>query len=200
MREVRPRRGTHATALHHLQPRIERDLPQRDHHADAGQLFRLRIEVIEAARDLLSGLLAGGAQRTAMLIYASRSIRPSPACVEVARLANPATCSAAMRKSPEPPVPSPVNTRPVRFAPCAAGRARRSGGARGDPRSPAPAGPSTRRHGRRASSRARRRDNTVGAGGTARMTRSHAEHQPAAATGQFGRAKSWKQVSSGESE
>jgi hypothetical protein len=36
-------------------------------------------------------------------------------------LANPARLSAAMRKSPEPPIPSPVNTRPVRLAPCAAG-------------------------------------------------------------------------------
>src|SRR5439155_306221 len=33
-------------------------------------------------------------------------------------LANPAACMAVIRKSPEP---SPVNTRPVRFAPCAAG-------------------------------------------------------------------------------
>ena len=33
-------------------------------------------------------------------------------------LANPAACIARIRKSPEP---SPVNTRPVRLAPCAAG-------------------------------------------------------------------------------
>ena len=32
--------------------------------------------------------------------------------------ANPAACIARIRKSPDP---SPVNTRPVRFAPCAAG-------------------------------------------------------------------------------
>ena len=36
-------------------------------------------------------------------------------------LANPAACIARIRKSPEPPAPSPVKTRPVRFAPCAAG-------------------------------------------------------------------------------
>ena len=36
-------------------------------------------------------------------------------------LAKPARCSADIRKSPEPPTPSPVKTRPVRLAPCAAG-------------------------------------------------------------------------------
>src|SRR5438034_2836865 len=39
-----------------------------------------------------------------------------------------------MRKSPDPPTPSPVNTRPVRLAPCAAGaRPTRSSRARGSP-------------------------------------------------------------------
>ena len=30
--------------------------------------------------------------------------------------AKPARCNAAIRKSPDPPTPSPVNTRPVRLA------------------------------------------------------------------------------------
>jgi hypothetical protein len=67
------------------------------------------------------GLLSGGAQRTAAAMYASRNTRPSSARREVGMLAKPARCSAAIRKSPEPPAPSPVNTRPVRLAPCAAG-------------------------------------------------------------------------------
>jgi hypothetical protein len=64
------------------------------------------------------GLLAGGAQRTAAVTQQSSSASPSSAAVELGWLANPVRCSAANRKSPER---SPVKTRPVRLAPCAAG-------------------------------------------------------------------------------
>src|SRR5713101_1173322 len=51
-------------------------------------------------------------------MYAFLTCNPSSRCMEVGRFAKPALCSAAYRKSPER---SPVNIRPVRFAPCAAG-------------------------------------------------------------------------------
>ena len=64
------------------------------------------------------GLLAGGAHRTAAATYASRSCSPSPARTDSGWFAKPVRCSDAKRKSPER---SPVNTRPVRLPPCAAG-------------------------------------------------------------------------------
>ena len=48
----------------------------------------------------------------------SVNVRPSSRAVDVACDANPVRCIAANRKSPER---SPVNIRPVRLAPCAAG-------------------------------------------------------------------------------
>ena len=86
----------------------------------------------QRSRSSGSGLLAGGAQRTAAVIQQSRSARPSSRCSEVGWLAKPVRCSAANRKSPER---SPVKTRPVRFAPCAAGaRPRISTRAAGSPK------------------------------------------------------------------
>ena len=64
------------------------------------------------------GRFSGGAQRTAAVTQTSASARPSSRARETGWLASPARHSAANRKSPER---SPVNTRPVRFAPCAAG-------------------------------------------------------------------------------
>ena len=64
------------------------------------------------------GSLAGGAQRTGAVTRTSVRVRPSSRDVEVACDANPVRCIAANRKSPER---SPVNIRPVRLAPCAAG-------------------------------------------------------------------------------
>src|SRR3954452_2722349 len=64
------------------------------------------------------GLLAGGAQRTAAAIHASFSRRPSPRCREGGWLARPARYMAAKSQSPDR---SPVNTRPVRLPPWAAG-------------------------------------------------------------------------------
>ena len=64
------------------------------------------------------GLLSGGAQRTAAATYASRSTSPSSRASERGWLANPVRCIDANSQSPER---SPVNTRPVRFPPCAAG-------------------------------------------------------------------------------
>ena len=83
------------------------------------------------------------APRRAM--YASCSSSPSSIDTDVGWFANPARCSDAKSKSPDR---SPVNIRPVRFAPCAAG-------ARPDDQQPgarvaearAPAGPSSPRRG-----------------------------------------------------
>ena len=64
------------------------------------------------------GRLAGGAQCTGAVIRTPRSTKPSSMAVEVGCDARPARCSAATSTSPER---SPVNIRPVRLAPCAAG-------------------------------------------------------------------------------
>jgi hypothetical protein len=70
------------------------------------------------SRSIGSGLLAGGAHRTAAVIQQSISSRPSSREREIGWFASPARCRAANRKSPDR---SPVNTRPVRLPPCAAG-------------------------------------------------------------------------------
>src|SRR5947209_9854697 len=64
------------------------------------------------------GALAGGAHRTAAATRMPFSVRPSAASTAIGEFAKPARCIAAYRKSPDR---SPVNTRPVRFAPLAAG-------------------------------------------------------------------------------
>ncbi len=63
-------------------------------------------------------MFSGGAQRHGATMNASRKRSPSSRCTLVGWLANPARCSAAKRKSP---LRSPVNMRPVRLPPCAAG-------------------------------------------------------------------------------
>ena len=64
------------------------------------------------------GRFPGGAQWAALVTTVSISSRPSPTPVEQGRLHRPARCIAVKRKSPDR---SPVNIRPVRFAPCAPG-------------------------------------------------------------------------------
>ena len=61
---------------------------------------------------------AGGAHRTAATIRVPIRRCPSPAWVLVGRAASPARCNAAKSQSP---LRSPVNTRPVRLPPWAAG-------------------------------------------------------------------------------
>ena len=78
------------------------------------------------------GALAGGAQRTAATIRVPTSRWPSPACSLVARSASPTRCREANSQSPDR---SPVNTRPVRLPPLAAG-ARPTTRTRGCPGSP----------------------------------------------------------------
>src|SRR5450631_3476612 len=75
-------------------------------------------QIPQVARSAGSGLFAGGAQRTAAMIRTPVSDWPSPAWVLVGRLAYPARCSAAYSQSP---LRSPVNIRPVRLVPLAAG-------------------------------------------------------------------------------
>ena len=68
------------------------------------------------------GRLSGGAHRATAVTYASVSRRPSSARARTsAGWRSRGGASRACRKSPDPPAPSPVNIRPVRFAPCAAG-------------------------------------------------------------------------------
>ena len=62
--------------------------------------------------------MAGGAHFTAAVTHAPCSASPSPAWTEHGWLASPTRCIDANRKSP---LRSPVNTRPVRLAPWAAG-------------------------------------------------------------------------------
>jgi hypothetical protein len=64
------------------------------------------------------GALAGGAHRTAATTRVPLSVRPSAASTLVGELAKPARCMDANSTSPDR---SPVNTRPVRLAPWAAG-------------------------------------------------------------------------------
>jgi hypothetical protein len=72
----------------------------------------------QVARSAGVGLLAGGAQRTAATIRMPVSDWPSPAATDVGSAANPVRCNAAYSTSPEE---SPVNIRPVRLVPLAAG-------------------------------------------------------------------------------
>ena len=99
-------------------------------------------------------MLSGGAHFTAAVTQASRERRPSSADTDVGWLARPARCIARNSQSPDR---SPVNTRPVRFAPCAAG-----------------ARPSTRiARPRVAEARARRGPSTPRRGTTARFVDGH---------------------------
>src|SRR5690606_33527122 len=88
------------------------------------------------------GLLAGGAQWTGEVIRTPWRSRPSSACSDVGWEARPTSYSAWYSTSPER---SPVNIRPVRLPPCAAGASptisrRASGGAEARHR-PAPVRP-----------------------------------------------------------
>ena len=65
------------------------------------------------------GLLSGGAQRTAAVMYRSFSVSPSLRSVALGWLANPVSYSTGYMNLPEA---SPVNGRPVRLEPCAPGR------------------------------------------------------------------------------
>ena len=122
MSEGRTRADGCAVAREVFEPRVPGDLAQGHDDLQAREYRELGIEVVGAGSDLLR-------QRLVVRRRAShrcddvcvQQLQSIVACVDVVRLAKPARCSAAIRKSPEPPVPSPVNTRPVRFAPCAAG-------------------------------------------------------------------------------
>src|SRR5687768_11877963 len=60
MPEVRPRAHSDTAPPKQLQPRIERDLPQRHHHLYVRQCADFRLEVIEAAGDFLGQRLVVG--------------------------------------------------------------------------------------------------------------------------------------------
>ena len=103
--------------------RLERGIPadgaERDDDPEvaSSSISRTRYGRHVACSSIV-GLFAGGAQRTAAAILASWSSSPSSARRLAGRSARPAACIARHRKSPDA---SPVNTRPVRLPPCAAG-------------------------------------------------------------------------------
>ncbi len=70
------------------------------------------------SRSRTVGLFCGGAHRTVATIRASTSRWPSPAWTDVACVAIPVRWRLANSQSP---LESPVNTRPVRLPPFAAG-------------------------------------------------------------------------------
>src|SRR5208283_4557612 len=72
----------------------------------------------QVSRSAVVGALAGGAQRTGATIRIWLARNPSAASTLVGEFTRPARYSAAYSWSPER---SPVNIRPVRLAPCAAG-------------------------------------------------------------------------------
>ncbi len=106
-------------------PRTRRTPPRRRRHRDrpppaarsSSSSSRCRNEW-QAARSSGIGLLSGGAHFTAAVTHAPVSDSPSSIDTDVGWLASPARCIARNSQSPDR---SPVNTRPVRLAPWAAG-------------------------------------------------------------------------------
>ena len=108
--------------LEQLQPRVERDLAERDDDAHAAQRGDFGVEVRQAVARSPRASACSPAARTAPPRRCRHpQLQPVVDRCDVGMFAKPARWSAAIRKSPEPPTPSPVNTRPVRLAPCAAG-------------------------------------------------------------------------------
>ena len=140
--------GERAVLGEQSQARVERDPAERRRRpARSGSASSSAREVLRGSRELLRRRFV--VRRRAARRCQHPGVRAAPgrrrAC-DVGWLASPVAWSAAIRKSPEPPLPSPVNMRPVRLAPCAAGasptitmRARR------DRRSRVPASPSRSR-------------------------------------------------------
>ncbi len=83
----------------------------------------LGIEEGPAALELLRcGLVVGrGAAHRGRDVRAASARGHHRGRARSAAMAKPVACIARIRKSPDPPTPSPVNTRPVRLAPWAAG-------------------------------------------------------------------------------
>ena len=136
MAERRPRLQRDVVALQQLQIRVERDLPERDDDATRAAARASSASRCGRQRAISSGvgLLSGGAQRTAAAMNASSQREPVVRRAASRDVGEAGAMERAIRKSPEPPTPSPVKTRPVRFAPCAAGaRPTMSSRARGSP-------------------------------------------------------------------
>ena len=133
---------------HHSPPHVERDFSEHD-DLNVRELSELCLEMRLACLNLFGRRLVvrrRTSHRRGDIRIPSRA-RPSSIDCDVGMLANPCLCIAAIRKSPEPPPPSPVKTRPVRFAPCAAGARPESTRARPGRRTPEPVSPSTCRFG-----------------------------------------------------
>lgn len=96
------------------------DRPEGEHRAQArpGCSRSRSSHAAHVAFSSVVGLLAGGAHRTAATIRSPVSTSPSPEATDVGWLAYPPRWRAAYSQSPER---SPVNIRPVRLVPLAAG-------------------------------------------------------------------------------
>jgi hypothetical protein len=99
-----------------VQPKPPRATTTRKESATSA--ISWRIQGWQVSRSSVVGLLSGGAHRTVATIRAPSSRWPSPECSEVGCAASPTRCSDANSQSPDE---SPVNTRPVRLPPLAAG-------------------------------------------------------------------------------
>ena len=122
--ELRPRPRRHAPPLQQLQPGVERDLAERHHHAHVRQARDLGVAGDRGSARSPPASACCPAARSGPRPRCRRraSVRPSSRCCDVAHgWRSRCAWSAVIRKSPEPPTPSPVKTRPVRLAPCAAG-------------------------------------------------------------------------------
>ena len=106
------------------QRRLPRERAEADHHARRADQRQLALEPRRAALALLRQRLVG--RRRAAHRGGDPAVAQLEPVVAVLRrrlVREAARCSAANRKSPER---SPVNTRPVRLAPCAAGASPRT--------------------------------------------------------------------------
>jgi len=114
-----PTTGTrYAFLLSNREREADRSTIDGWHYVDNRLRVLDTLGIAPASRAPRIHLDAGLRERTAAKIRVSWSSRPSSAETLVGWLARPARCSAANSTSPER---SPVNTRPVRLPPCAAG-------------------------------------------------------------------------------
>ena len=102
---------------------VEGDRSERHDRPHARQCEQFGVEMRQAIEDFLGSRLVVG-RRTTHGGGDERVGQRQPIVTMPSKsgmLAKPVRWRAAIRKSPEPPTPSPVKTRPVRLAPCAAG-------------------------------------------------------------------------------
>ena len=123
MRECRPWRDADAALGHQAPAGVEGHAAQRDEHPRALERVELRPKVAMTGGDFLRAWACCREARTGPRRQSTHPGAPAHrrCFARYGWLARPFANSAAMRKSLDPPTPSPVKLRPVRFAPCAAG-------------------------------------------------------------------------------